>query len=157
MSVLSSRRLTALTAAVLTLALGIFALQPGVQAQEAGDGLVVGTYQPNEIAQAVGFQQKMMQKMEGLQARMQQAQQEGDQEAMQQIQTEAQQAQQEATDELLADIEAVMPRVAEQTGVRIVAVDVAYTAEDVTTKDITQDIVNAMSGAATEGESAESR
>lgn len=142
---LANPRLATIVIALSVLALATAALPAGLQAQEEAAGLVIGTYQPSQVAQSVGFQQRMMQKMQGLQARMQQAQEEGDQEAMQQIQSEAQQAQQDATNELLADIEAVMPQVAGETGVQVVAVNVTYTADGVTTKDITQDIVNAMS------------
>ncbi|MDX1632147.1 MAG: hypothetical protein R3234_09810 [Thermoanaerobaculia bacterium] len=154
MSRFANQRLTAIVTALSILALFAVALPTALQAQEEAAGLVVGTYEPAQVAQSVGFQQKMMQKMQGLQARMQKAQEEGDQEAMQQIQTEAQQAQQDATNELLADIEAVMPEVAETTGVQVVAVNVTYTATAVTTKDITQDIVNAMSGQAGSAEAA---
>lgn len=139
-------RKSALTVAALTLALVAVLLVPaaGVSAQDDGAGIVVGTYQAQQVAQAVGFQQQVMQQMQGLQQRAQEAQQSGDQQAMQQIQMEAQQIQQDAAAKLLAEIESVMPQVAEQTGASIIATDVTWSAEDVTTEDVTQAIIDAM-------------
>lgn len=138
-------RKPALTVAALALALAAVLLAPAadVSAQDDG-GIVVGTYQAQQVAQAVGFQQQIMQQMQGLQQRAQEAQQSGDQQAMQQIQMEAQQIQQDATAELLADIEAVLPQVAEETGATIIATDVTWSADSVTTEDVTQAIIDAM-------------
>lgn len=132
-------------AVVLVLATGAFLAGSALLAQ-TGDAaeIVVGTYQPQQVAQAVGLQQQMMQEMQGLQQRMQTAQEAGDQAAMQQIQAEAQQIQQNAADEFLADVEGVMAQVAEETGATIIATDVTYTAPGVATKDVTGDVIAAL-------------
>lgn len=132
-------------AVVLVLATGAFLAGSALLAQtgEAAE-IVVGTYQPQEVAQAVGLQQQMMQDMQGLQQRMQTAQEAGDQAAMQQIQAEAQQIQENAADEFLADVEGVMAQVAEETGATIIATDVTYTAPGVATKDVTGDVIAAL-------------
>lgn len=141
----TTRSTFAAGAVVLFLAAGAFVAGSDLLAQsEPSAEIVVGTYQPEQVAQAVGLQQKMMQDMQGLQARMQQAQQAGDQAAMQQIQAEAQQIQQNAADEFLADVEGVMAQVAEETGATIIATDVTYTAAGVATKDVTEDVIAAL-------------
>jgi len=147
MSTQSIRRPVVLTAIALALVAGLLTF--GTSACAQGDsqddaGVIVGTYQPQQIAQATNFQQKLLQKMQGLQQRMQKAQQDGDQAAMQQIQGEARQMQQNATQQLLDDIKAVAPQVAETTGATIIATDVTYSSDEVTTKDVTQAIIDAM-------------
>lgn len=145
MSVRHMKPLLATGAAVLVLAAGPFLSGTALHAQEdEGAGIVVGTYDPQQVAQAVGLQQQMMQDMQGLQSRMQQAQQEGDQAAMQQIQAEAQQIQQDAADRFLADVEAVMADVAQEAGATVIATEVSYTAPGVATQDVTQEVIEAL-------------
>lgn len=99
----------------------------------------------------------MMQQMQGLQQRMAQAQQTGDQQAMQQIQAEAQQIQQDLQGQFVSAIEDTMATVAEETGVQVIAVQVDYTAPGVTTQDVTQSIIDHMDieGAPAAGEAPE--
>lgn len=143
MSVRSTKTLFTTAVVALVVAAGASVAGFDLSAQEEGQ-IAIGTYQPQAVAQAVGLQQQIMQDMEGLQQRMQQAQQEGDQQAMQEIQAEAQQIQQDAADDFLADIEAVMAQVAEETGVSVIATDVTYTAPGVTTQDVTEDVIAAL-------------
>lgn len=140
---------TAFTVAVVALVVAAGSSVTGFDlSAQSGAEIVVGTYDPQAVAQAVGLQQQMMQDMQGLQQRMQQAQQEGDQQAMQEIQAEAQQIQQDAADQFLADVEGVMEEVAQQAGAVIIATDVTYTAEGVSTEDVTQDVIAALGGEA---------
>lgn len=145
MSVRSMKPVLATGAVVLALAAGAFLTGSDLLAQgDEGVEIVVGTYDPQQVAQAVGLQQQMMQDMQGLQSRMQQAQQEGDQTAMQQIQAEAQQIQQDAADRFLADVEAVMADVAQGAGATVIATEVSYTAPGVATQDVTQEVIEAL-------------
>lgn len=156
MSVRTLKPVLATGAAVLLLAAGAFLAGPDLHAQDdEGAGVVVGTYNPQEVAQAVGLQQQMMQEMQALQQRAQEAQQSGDQQAIQEIQAEAQQIQQETADQFMADLEGVMAQVAEENGTAIIATDVTYTAPGVTTKDLTQEVIAALGGSAPTPESAE--
>lgn len=148
----------ALIAGAVALVLVAFFVSSAMNAQEDASEIIVGTYDPQQVAEAVGYQQRVMQRMEGLQERMQQAQQTGDQQAMQQIQTEAQQIQQDTAMELVGEIEATMPQVAADTGATIIATDVAYTAPGVATEDVTPAVIAAMGAeapAAAAGEGAE--
>lgn len=142
-----SLRSTRIVFAAGTLALALVAvlLSSPLHAQgEPSAEILVGTYQPQQVAEAVGFQQKVMQDMQGLQQRAQQAQQEGDQEALQQLQVEAQQIEQQAAARFLADIDAVMPQVAEAAGAHVVVTDVTYAAPGVATEDLTEAVIEAL-------------
>lgn len=155
-----TRRFSPMTiaASAIALALATLLLAPALRAQEEGDiQIAVGVYQPQQIAQATGLQQQMMQQMQGLQQRAQVAQQEGDQAAMQQIQMEAQQIQEAATSDFIERLQAVLPGVAEAAGVQIIASDIGYAAPGVVTRDVTQAVIDAMSAVAgaAEGGSAE--
>lgn len=144
---------TTIVASAIALALAALLLAPSLSAQEEGDAqIVIGIYQPQQIAQATGLQQQMMEQMQGLQQRAQQAQQEGDQAAMQQIQMEAQQIQQDATNEFIERLRAVLPGVAEAAGAQIIASDIGYAAPGVVTEDVTQAVIDAMNAAESAGE-----
>lgn len=126
----------------------VIAAQGNLYAQEEDAGIVVGTYEPQQIAQQTGLQQKIQGEMQGLQQRMQSAQQQGDRQAMQQIQQEAQQIQQRMITEFEDDMDAAMPDVAKETGADIIAAQVSYTADGIETKDVTNEIVAKMGGSA---------
>jgi hypothetical protein len=150
---LSLKRTLAVTGIALVALAGGFLLQTDAQAQgEEGAEIIVGTYQPQQVAQAIDFQQNLMQQMQGLQQRAQKAQQEQDQAALQQLQQEAQKIQQDAAQQFLADVEAVMPQVAETTGADIIATEVTYTADGITTEDVTQAIIDALADKAGSGD-----
>jgi Skp family chaperone for outer membrane proteins len=120
-------------------------LTQGVTAQQAGTPpVVVGTYQPQQVAEQSPAQAKLSQRVQGLQAEMQQAQQAGDQTELQRLQAQAQQAQQDAAAEFQSAINSAMPGVAESAGAQIIAVEVAYTAPNVQTVDVTQQIIREM-------------
>lgn len=143
-----SRRLTVLALAALLVG-GLF-VAGAAQAQD----ITVGTYDPEQVAMAAGVQQMMMERMSGLQQRAQTAQQTGDQAAMQQIQQEAQQIQQEIFETFSSDVESVLPGVADETGVSVIATEVGFTAEGVTTQDVTEQVVAAIQAKKGGGEAA---
>jgi len=125
-----------------------FAVLASLGTGQADDVLAVGTYSVEDVAAQSGLQQQMQQEMSGLQIRMQEAQQEGDQAAMQQIQTEAGQIQERIVADFENSLDAAMPAVAEKAGVKIIAADVSYAADDVETRDVTNDIIAEMNGGA---------
>lgn len=156
-----TRRLTnpSVVSVGLAAALAVLVLVPGLSAQEEAEDaqIVVGVYQPQQVAEATGVQQRMMEQMQGLQQRAQQAQQEGDQAAMQQIQMEAQQMQEDATNEFVERLSGVMQQVAESIGADLITTDVSWSAPGVTTQDVTQAVIDAMSaGDGSEGSGEES-
>jgi len=106
--------------------------------------ITVGTYSPDQVAQQVGLEARMMQEFQGLEQRAAEAQQNGDQAAMQQIQADAQQIQERVVNEFQTALDAAMPTVAEATGVQIIAMEVGYTADGINTRDITAEMVEGM-------------
>ena len=144
-----STRTMVLGGVAIAAMLGVLATQPMVKAQDEGAvDIVVGSYNPQSVAQQVGLEQKLMAEMGTLQERMQAAQQQGDQQAMQEIQMEAQQIQQGIIGEFESDLDAAMAGIAGEAGVQMIAVEVSWTAPGVETVDLTQEFVDAMGGAA---------
>ena len=144
--ILSQTRIVMVAALLLV---GVVAVPAAATAQDASAGadIVVGIYDPQRVAEGTGLQQEVMEKMQGLQQRAQQAQQDSDQEAMQQIQLEAQQLQQQAASDFAAGLEAVMASVAESAGVQIITTDVSWAAPGVSTQDVTDAIIAALAAA----------
>lgn len=137
-----SRHVLVLSVIAIAAVIGATVPWSTLRAQEdTGAHIVVGTYQPQQVAQDLGLQQMMMQKLQGLQQRMQTAQQQGNREEMQRIQSEAQQIQQEAVNDFQTKMDDAMPAVAKAAGVDIIAVGVAYTAPGIETKDVTGEVV----------------
>lgn len=143
----SSTRILTLCGIAIVAVAAVFAAQGTLQAQESeASGIVVGTYTPRDVAQQVGLEEKMRGEMEGLQQRMQAAQQQGNQQEMQSIQAEAQQVQQRIIGDFESNMDAAMAEVAEQTGVDVIAIEVSYTAPGIETKDVTSEIVAQLQG-----------
>lgn len=148
---MTPRALALCTIAVAALA-GALLAQDNIQAQEEETAaqaqeqtdIVVGTYEPQQVAERYGINQKLMEGLTGLQERMQTAQQQGDQQAMQEIQAEAQQVQEDVVSEFEKEVEDAMAAVAEETGADIIAVQVAYLAEGIETKDVTNELIEEM-------------
>lgn len=151
MSRRSIQTLLTLGATAVALTAVFYSLGSNAQ-EEASPEILVATYTPQQVAEAAGLQERVMQEMSGLQQRMQEAQQAGDQQAMQAIQVEARQIEQAATADFVADMEAVMPQVAERTGAQVIATNVSYTAPGVATEDVTPAVIEAMEGPAARAE-----
>ncbi len=110
----------------------------------APDALHVGTYDPDAAFQRHPAQQALEMALRTAQTEMQRAQQEGDQMAMQQVQQQYEHSANMAIQEFQQDVDRVLPEVAEDTGVKVVATDVVYTADNVHTSDITPELIEAM-------------
>lgn len=132
-------------AAVLLLASALLALGPpaGAEAQSSPE-LLVGTFEPQQVARAVGYRQRLVEGMQGLQERIDKAREENDEEAMAQIQAEARRIEQDTANDLVAEIQAILPEVAESTGARVIATGLGYAAPEVTTRDITDEVIGAL-------------
>lgn len=124
--------------------LGVLLSSSATRAAEDAPAIKVGTFEPALIAQQAGLQAKMQEKMSGLQERAQAAQQSGDQAAMQQLQSEFQQIQKEIVDEFKSSIDKALPKVAEETGVVLIAIEVSYAAPGIESVDVTKEVAAAM-------------
>ncbi|MFW6170019.1 MAG: hypothetical protein ACODAD_05975, partial [Planctomycetota bacterium] len=116
--------------------------RPREQGQQAR--LQVGTYEAEAAFQAHPAQKGMQTALQQAQTQMQQAQQQGNQEMMQQIQQQFEQAREQAIQQFEQDVSRVLPNVAEDAGVQVVAVEVAYADDDVKTVDITRGLTEAL-------------
>ncbi|MFP3937147.1 MAG: hypothetical protein ACLFVW_02305, partial [Phycisphaerae bacterium] len=115
-----------------------------------GDKLVIGTYDPAQAFQSSAGQKELEQKASDAQAQAEQAKQEGNEQKMMQISQQFQMDQQRIIQQFQSDVEQVMPEVAESEGVKVVAVEITYAAEDVQTKDVTEALVEALDAKAEE-------
>lgn len=118
------------------------------------DAVKIGTYNPQEAFNQYEGMQEFQRRSQELQQQMQEAQQQGDQQRMFEIQNQLQMQQEQVIEEFFEAVEKVVPEVADENGVQIVAVDIVYSAPDIgEPEDLTQKIiseVNAQAGGAQE-------
>lgn len=135
--------LTLTTASIALAGIALFTPHAS-KANEDTPTMKVGTFQPSQVAAELGLREKIQQEMAGLQQRMQTAQQSGDQQAMQAIQGEAQKIQQDMVQTFQETIDNALPGVAQDAGVELIALEVAYAADGVETVDVTESLVSAL-------------
>lgn len=104
----------------------------------------VGTYTPAMAFEKHPAQQEVMEAFQIAQAQMQEAQQQGDQETIQQVQQQYEQKRAQIVEEFQRDVAKVLPEAAEAAGVKVVALQVVYTADDARVKDVTPHLINAL-------------
>jgi|GEM_PF-5096925 len=107
-------------------------------------GLKVGTYNAEKAFQEHPSQAKLKKATQKAQTELQKARQKGNQQKMQQIQQDYQQTRNQVFQEFEQDVSKHMPEVASNAGVKAVARDVVYTADDVKTKDVTSQLINSF-------------
>lgn len=129
--------------------------QPAAQAERARPAVKIGTYDPEKAFQAHPAQKKLMEAVRTAQTQMQQAQQEEDQQKMQQIQQHYEQARQQAVQKFQQDVSEALPDAAKAAGVKVVAMQVVYKADDVKAIDITPRLAKAFAEAENDGEERE--
>ncbi len=118
--------------------------RPGAQAEGARPAVKIGTYDPEKAFLAHPAQKEMMEALTTAQNQMQQAQQDEDQQKMQQIQQQFEQARQKAIQQFQQDVDEALPEAAQTAGVKIVAMQVVYKADDVKAVDITPRLTKAF-------------
>ncbi|MFP4434238.1 MAG: hypothetical protein ACOCVI_01815 [Planctomycetota bacterium] len=128
--------------AAIAMAMILMAAQPAAQAQESGQdaSVKVGTYDAETAFQAHPAQKELMKAVKTAQADMQQAQQDQDQQKIQQIQQNFEQTRRKAVEQFEDDISEALPEAAKAAGVKVVAMQVVYKADDVKSVDITGQI-----------------
>jgi Skp family chaperone for outer membrane proteins len=139
-------------AAIGIVALAITSLgQLRAQNQSGSDGNAskvaqVGTYDRQKAFRQYPGRKDLMDAFTSARSQMSKAQQEGNQKKIKEIQQNLQKKQTEIVKKFQKDVKKALPDVADKAKVKVVAVDVVYTADDVNTKDITSDIVKAIGG-----------
>jgi TolA-binding protein len=108
--------------------------------------LRVGTLEPGMAFQHWAGRDEAIAQMQQIQTQAQAAQQAGDEMQVMQLQNQMQQKQQELLTNFERDLREVLPEVAREAGVKVIAVNIAYTADDVETQDLTAEVVEALGG-----------
>ncbi|MFW6164409.1 MAG: hypothetical protein ACODAJ_16690 [Planctomycetota bacterium] len=142
-------RAVALAVTVLTMLLGHVSAQAQAPRRDAPGqrkaALQVGTYDPQAVFMKHPAQEQLAKAGQAARTQMQKAQQEGDQEKVEQVQRQYAETRTRFIDKFEDDVADALPDVARAAGVKVIAVQVAYTAEDVRTKDITPHLVKVFS------------
>lgn len=118
----------------------LFAESGQVRAQTepgADDAVKVGTYDQQSAFMQYPGREKLVEAY-------QEAQKENGQD--QATQQRLQKIQQEVIEDFRSDVSEVVPDVAEEAGVQVIATGVKYTADDISTRDVTPEIVEAIGG-----------
>lgn len=115
--------------------------EPAPEPNELKVAFKVGTYRPQVAFEKHPLQKKLMQEYERFETAMGEAQQEGDQEKVRQVQQQFEQQRTQIVQQFHTDVQQALPEVAEEAGIKVIALEIAYTAEDVATQDLTEDLV----------------
>jgi len=114
------------------------------QQQVAESAMKVGVYDQEALFREYPGSDELMQFYQGIQQQMQEAQQNGNRQKLQQLQQAAEQKQKEVIDKFNHAVDEALPKVAAKIGVKIVAIEVVYTAGDVETTNLTRSLADAI-------------
>lgn len=101
----------------------------------------VGTYNPQAAFEAHPAQEELMEAFNQVQTQMMQAQEAGDQQQMQQLQQGYEQKRNQIVERFQREVNEVLPVVAEAAGIKVVALQVVYSADDAQVRDLTPHLV----------------
>jgi Skp family chaperone for outer membrane proteins len=119
---------------------------PAQTGEQTGEDLVVGTYDAQRVFEQHPAQDKLVELSTSLQAKMQQAQESGDDMQVNQIQEEYSQQRDQIIEDFYSNVEKTIPVAAKKAGIKVVAMEIVYTADDVRTEDITSDVIETING-----------
>lgn len=115
--------------------------QPSPERGTPGEVFRVGTYNPGAVFDQHPLQEKLMDEYTAMQEAAQIAQQEGDHETLMQLEQQFEQQRNQIIGQFQQDVESALPQVADAAGVKVIALDIAYTASDIAQEDVTAHIV----------------
>ena len=104
----------------------------------------IGTYDMQQVFEALEVGQLLQQRMSALQAEAQRAQQAGDHARLQELQGEAQQIQQDVIEDFRTRIEDASPGIAEANDVHFIVAEVIYVGPEAEVIDLTTDLIAAL-------------
>ncbi len=114
------------------------------QQQAAKGAMQVGVYDQQALFQEYPGSQELMQFYQGIQDQMQQAQQDGDQQKLRELQQVTEEKRQEVIQNFEKAVDNALPTVADEAGIKVVALQVVYTADDVKTTNLTRPLAAAI-------------
>ncbi len=129
-------------AALAVAAVVTFGTQRDADAQ-AGGGITVGTYDQEAIFMQHPANQELQDFYQQVQQQMQEAGQQDPQQA-QQIRQQIETKRQEVIRDFQSSINEALPGVAEDAGVQVVALQVVYSADNIETTDLTEELTAAV-------------
>jgi len=122
------------------------------QTPDENEKMALGTYQPQLAFQQYHGMQEFNQRLQEMQRQLQEAQQQGDQQRTMELQQQMQQLQGQVVEQFYADVEEVVPDVAEDAGVELVALEIVYAGDRFDEpKDITDELISKVNEAAGAG------
>jgi len=130
----------------IALTLGIFLPAGQLDASEARGTIAVGAFDQEKAFESYPGREELVKVYTAAQQSMQEAQQKGNQETLEQIQLELQRKQQQIVGQFHDDIGKALPGVAEQLGLKVIALNIVYAAEGIETRDVTLDVIEAIGG-----------
>lgn len=139
--------LPALTIAGLTLgAVVIIGPQTDAQAQSQPEetAMQVGIYDEQALFQEYPGSDELMRHYQSIQQQMREAREAGDQQKLQQIQQGIEQKRKEVVNNFEDAVDEAMPEVASDANVKVVALRVIYTDDDVRTTNLTEPLAAAI-------------
>lgn len=110
---------------------------PARQPKRSEAALKIGTYDPETAFQSHPAQKKLMGARKTALEQMQQAKQQKNAEKVRQVQQQYEQARDQAVQQFDRDVTQALPKVARDAGIKVVAREVVYKADNVKTVDIT--------------------
>lgn len=114
------------------------------QQQDAEPAMKVGVYDQQALFQEYPGSEELMQYFQQIESDMQEARQAGDQEKMQQLQQATEQKRNEVVEKFQDAVQEALPQVAGEENVKVVAMQVVYTADDVQTTNLTEPLAAAI-------------
>jgi hypothetical protein len=124
---------------------GLSQAAPATLDEHDDEQIRLGTYDPQATFQQYLATTTFHQEMEELQREAQEAQQQGDQQRLMEIEQRVQQMQNRHVQAFYDGVESIMPTVAEEAGVKIVALEIVYADESFSEpKDLTRRVVEQL-------------
>ncbi len=120
---------------------------PEAPAAPGENSVRIGTFNAQAVYAQYPGQQAAQQELEALQAQLQEAAQAQDHQRAQEIQQQAQQVQDNTVQEFFQTVRTVLPDVAAEAGVQVVAQQIEFTASGVEEVDLTRAVSDAVSEA----------
>ncbi|TVQ53663.1 MAG: hypothetical protein EA377_07575 [Phycisphaerales bacterium] len=106
--------------------------------------MTIGTYEPQQVFDNYHRTVEFFEYLEQIQAEAMEAQQAGDQDRLMELEMQFQQRQQELMERFEAAVERTMPSVASDQNVKLIALEIVYSADDIDEKDLTTEILDKL-------------
>lgn len=118
--------------------------KPSEMNSKAKDVLKIGTYNPQAVFDQHPLKDKLMKQYGTIQKATQKAQKEGDQQKVMKLQQQFEQQRNQIIEKFHSDVDKAIPAIAKKNGIKVIALEISYTADDIATKNVTKQLMNAF-------------